>query len=100
MSGSTNHGFSLTASLRAVLRPRPAAPESALLFATSADPDPVARFLAEDVPALDWRADFLRSPAMDEIFLGLETEIEEETEEETVFSTQEIVTTGSGFVAD
>ncbi len=92
----------------AAARIAPAGPEGrnplrALLFDAAGDAsaqDPVARFLAEDAPALDWRHDFLRSEALERLFdMPRDGEEIDEAELE-VYSKSDVVTTGEAALAD
>jgi hypothetical protein len=78
-------------------------PMAALLFDTAGETrsgDPVARFLAEDAPALDWRHDFLRSEAMELIFELPRDDEEIDASELEVYSKSDVVTTGEAAAKD
>lgn len=81
--------------------PRGDAAIGALLFEAGApgqNDNPVARFLAEDAPGLDWRTDFLRNPTVDRLFHDLANDgiaaADTDDEEEVVYYKSELVTTG------
>jgi hypothetical protein len=70
---------------------------AALLFDTvglSRRADLIARFFLEELDALDWRADYMRSDDLDELIEGLEDRVEVEVEFEEVYARSELTTTG------
>lgn len=53
--------------------------------------NPLARFWLEDAPALDWRLDFLRDPATDQLVEGLEAPLRELEMHEEIYVKSETV---------
>jgi hypothetical protein len=70
---------------------------AALLFDTvglSRRTDLIARFFLEELDALDWRADYMRSDELDELIDGLEDRLDVEEEIEEVYARSALTTTG------
>jgi hypothetical protein len=56
--------------------------------------DLIARFFSEELGALDWRADYMRSVELDDLLDGLEDRLEIDQDIEEVYARSELTTTG------